>query len=157
MSRRPEHWKDEAPNEPEPKTFLKEVPFSHWWVIAGLVLFTIIGLGAAWYTQREADEPSSTDQQNVAGERADRFEARLTDNGFEPGDIDVPRNQALVIQNETRQACAVEANGNEGHGVPPGEIEPAPAGGQTSWTPTDPGQYLISCGEGTDILRVTVP
>src|SRR5688572_18352291 len=69
MSRRPEHWEDEAPNEPEPQSFLREHPPVVWWIMAGLGVLVVIGLTAAWLTQRESDEPNTTEDPAVAGAR----------------------------------------------------------------------------------------
>lgn len=46
--KQPEHWKDTAPNEPEPKTFLRETPTAHWWILLALAVMSIVVLGGAF-------------------------------------------------------------------------------------------------------------
>ncbi|MEX0781634.1 MAG: hypothetical protein WED87_05250 [Dehalococcoidia bacterium] len=46
--KQPEHWKDTAPNEPEPETFLRETPAAHWWILVALAVMTVLVLGGAW-------------------------------------------------------------------------------------------------------------
>jgi hypothetical protein len=157
MSRRPEHWEDEAPNEPEPQSFLRQHPPAVWWIMAGLGVLVVIGLTAAWLTQRESDEPNTTEDPAVAGAREESHETRLTDGGFDPASLDIPRNQTLVVVNESGEACRLTVTAGE-EGVPPGEdSEEAPPGGQATWTAEEPGQYIVGCEGSEHSVRVTVP
>jgi hypothetical protein len=157
MTRRPEHFEDQGPNEPEPRRFLRETPQLFWWVAAGLGVLTVIGMVAVWVTQRESDEPNSTAQEDVAAARDEPREVRLTDSGFEPGDADVPRNQELLVLNESGSECRLTVEGNEGMAVPQGEVGTASPGGEVSWIPEEPGQYAVRCDGAEHLLRVTVP
>lgn len=151
----PEHWEDQAPNESEPQTFIRNSPTVLWWILGALAIFTVIGLTAAWITQRESDEPNSTE--NVAGARDETHEVTFTGDRFEPADVDVPRNQRLVLINNSNADCLLMVEGSEGMGRPVGEVGSAPRGGEVTWVAEEPGQYAVRCEGAEGLLRVTVP
>lgn len=156
MSRRPEHFEHQGPNEPEPETFLRKSPPVFWWVMGALTVLTVIGLAAAWTTQRAIDEPES-DSPEVAGAQEQSHEVSFTGDGFDPGNIDVPRNQELVVVNDSDSDCQLSIEGNQGHAVGEGEVGSAPPGGEVTWVAEEPGQYAVRCEGSEQLLRVTVP
>ena len=157
MPRQPEHWKDQAPNEPEPRSFFREHPPVVWWIMGALGVFVVIGLTAAWLTQRESDEPNTTEDPEVAGAREESHETRLTADGFDPASLDVPRNETLVVVNESEESCRLTVTAGEEGVQPDQDPVESPPGGEATWTAEEPGQYIVGCEGSEQSLRVTVP